>query len=217
MENKEYVRKIFASNPFVMKSLERMKDLNEVDKKILNHIKELINHKKTKKIILAYNNYDSVFKLYDALLEITKKQAIDLSFASLDFNEKINILEKYKIKYEITSFNNIIIFPKNFLETSKIGSSKWCITKRKSDWYDYNGKRKFIIVITKRDMIGCSYDDKKKLIFDKENKKISFYLLLNRSNYDKRIEYLIIGSKSFNKISFFSLIKKIYKNILNIK
>lgn len=217
MDNKNLIKKLFQNNPFIMKSLLKMCDIEEVDKKILIHISELIKHKKTKKIILAYNNYKSVYKLYDALLEITKKKAIDLSFLNLSFYDKINLLNKYEIKYEITSKNNILIYPKNYLETTKIGSPLWCITKRKSDWFKYNLKRKFIILITKKDIIGCSFDDKKKFFFDQENKKVNFYIVLSRSNYDKRLEYLIIGSKSFKKISFFNFFKKIYKNIIKLK
>lgn len=197
MDNNRLVKEIFSKRPFIMKSLLKMTDINEVNDKIILHIRDLIEHKKTKRILLAYNNYKSVFQFYDSLLEITKEKAIDLSFLSLDFDEKIKILNNYNIEYEVTTKKNIIIYPKNFTETSKVGSPEWCIVRQENYWNDYNLENKFAIVATKTDLIGFTYNDRKIEIFDKDNQKIPTYLLLSRTNYDNRIGFIVRDISNF--------------------
>lgn len=165
MKHEEYLRKELSKHPFILKSLKRMKDIDHVEKKYLEHFCSIIkmNHFELKRTKLAYNNYYDFFELYDTLIRLTGLEPLYARFQDLNLEDKEIFLADRGIPCTKTDNGFLIIRSESYDQTRLLGAKSWCIQQNENDWYNYNTNRKHLIIASENELYGVSYN---KEIFD---------------------------------------------------
>jgi hypothetical protein len=174
MKNSLFLKKNINSNPYILKSILSMIDVDDIDHRIIKHLCFLIHSHKNilKQHKLAYNNYKKVKTLYNTLLFITNKEPISLDFLTLPQSKQIKILNENLIQWEFNKKQNIVVHSENYETTRLIGSSKWCICFDESTWDYYNKGKKHIIIIKELDIIGVSYNNNTFSAYNLKNENV---------------------------------------------
>jgi hypothetical protein len=182
MSNIKFIQDNLSKKPFILKSIMKMSDIENINLKYIKHCLSIINKNphELKTIKIAYNNYQLFMDLYKAILKITGIDSISINFPSLTLDEKENFLNLHNIKFIKNENQDIIIESEDYETTRLIGSEHWCIYKSKNMWNKYNLNRKHIIIATKNNLYGVTFKDNYFQCFDMSDSSISYKTIKNK-------------------------------------
>ena len=174
--NSEYIKNNLTKNNFIKKNLLRMDDIKDVNINYIKHFIKIIssNPKELDLIHISYNNYQSFFKLYKAMLNITNNDMADTGFLSMTRAEQLSFLSYHNIKHSISNQNNIIIESFDYETTYMIGVKAWCITRSKLVWDNYNKNKDHLIIITNNNIYGVSISKNSFYCFDQMDHSVTY-------------------------------------------
>lgn len=175
MSNKGYIIKHLNKHQYISKHLLKMDDIDRASHEQIKHFIDIIksNKKELKIVQVNYNNYKKFASLYEAITYIAKEEPISLNFEDKDLKEKEKILKSNNIQF-IKFKGGLIVEIDSYEKTKIIGIKKWCISKSRSYWNDYNKNKKFIILFEEKNTIGLSISKTTFKAFDKNNLDVSY-------------------------------------------
>lgn len=90
--NKEYIRENLIKNPYILKKMLLMSDIDIIVFPYLEHLCNIIKSKPNSLNVvkISYDKYSKVYDLYFAFLFLTKVDPVDISFSSLSLIDKEN-------------------------------------------------------------------------------------------------------------------------------
>jgi hypothetical protein len=181
MENLQYLKESLKNNPHVLKCIEKMDDVEDVDIKYIEHFSFLIKkyNVRLKKFKLAYNNFTKMIDLYKIILEISSENPPDIGFCHLSKTKKIQFLDNYNIKYKI--YDDIVaVYPSCFEEGKLIYPKMWCIALSKKMWNSYNTDAEHIIFYKDDEVYGISNKKNRFKAFTKEDIPITYKFFMQK-------------------------------------
>jgi hypothetical protein len=201
MSNSEYIKKHLQKHPFIMKSVLKMDDLDNINVQYIEHFVSMLNtsKEKLKNFKLAYNNYTKFITLYKTMLEISGEKAIDVGFCILEKVEKIEFLETNNIKYKLID-DILAVFPSSFEEGQMIYPKTWCIKSSKKMWDSYNKDSKHLVLFREDKIYGISHNDKTFKCYSKKDIPISYSTFFKEIGKDLPFQLKIDYNKNLNFI-----------------
>jgi hypothetical protein len=211
MSNVEYIQNNLQNHPFIMKSILKMDDLDNINPKYVEHCVQIIqdSSEKLKRVKLAYNNYHKFIDLYKITLEITEENPVDIGFSSLSKIDKIGFLEINNIEHTIID-DIIAVYPDTFEEGQMIYPKCWCIAKSKKLWKSYNSDTEHVVLYQGDKVYGISHSESKFKCYSKNDMPITYY------KFNKEIGHKLPAKNKIKNKIYFRNIKTVYKKELFI-